>query len=178
MQGVQADRPHSGARSILAHARRWPCFPVLLVLVFSAFVAASPAARADNPHTCGGTGNITGLWCGGDFTTTSWSSSWATLVTNQQACYSANSNSYSDSASGGSFYGKASTRADESSSCATNVGIVEINIGTHGGSFTAWKAGSAYYTVVANFTFSDFLSIGTYCASTGSPYTSAQIQSS
>ncbi|MDE1821903.1 MAG: hypothetical protein KGJ23_13935 [Euryarchaeota archaeon] len=155
--------------------RGW-LFALLGLLLLATLSTTAPLARAGSPNYCNFGGNETHVWCGGDFTTSSWSNGWTTTYANQAACYSANSNSYSDSVSGGGLYAKASTRADESSSCSTNVGEIYLNIGTHGGQFTAWKAGSATYTVVTNFTFNDEFSIGTYCQVSGSPYTTAQIQ--
>lgn len=148
---------------------------LLVVLVLASLAFVAPMARGSNPHTCDGDGNITNLWCNGDFTTSSWSNDWSNVNVDQAACYTQSANSYSDSSSNGAFDVKEFTRADESSGCSTNVGEIVINPGTHGGSFSAWKSGYATYTVVANFTFNDDLGVGTYCASGGSPYTSAQI---
>lgn len=125
------------------------------------------------------------MGCASDFTTTTWNNPWANVNINTQPCYG-NSNSYGTGNSGGNFLVTESIRADESSGCSSNTAEVQINIGTHGdgpyscggsgaGCFVAWKSGSAYYTVVANFTFKNLESIGTYCSVSGSPVATASV---
>jgi hypothetical protein len=109
-----------------------------------------------------------------DFTTNQWNTDWSNLNIDNQPC-NGYANSYSTTYSGGGFYAKESVRADSSSSCTTNTAEVQVNIGAHGATFTAWKQGYAYYTVVANFTFYDFEQPGTYCQSGGSPSARATI---
>lgn len=103
-----------------------------------------------------------------DFTTSSFNSPFTTVDTNTAPCNGL-TNSYTYSTSGGALLLKESTEAISSFGCTSNTANITINIGTHGGTFTAWKTGAQYYTVVANFTYNDLENQGTYCASGGSP---------
>jgi len=109
-----------------------------------------------------------------EFTTNQWNTDWSNLNLNTTPCYG-NPNTFSTTYSGGGFYAKESIRADSSSSCSTNIAEVQVNIGAHGATFSAWKSGNSYYTVEANFTFHDFEQPGTYCYAQGSPSARATI---
>lgn len=153
-------------------------FGMLAVLIPAGLAVWAPfslAGGGGGGNGCSKFANLTNVWCNGDFTTTSWNSGFLTTNTDQQACYTQVTNAYADSVAGGDLLAKESVRADESTSCSVNVGTISLSIGTHGGSFMAWKPGNAYYTVEANFTFNAFLNQGTYCTTTGAPYAAGQV---
>ena len=111
----------------------------------------------------------------GDPTLTDFFSPWANNVINNQPCYTqvSSSNSYSYNLNTvNEFYAYEFMRADNSASCSTNTGELQDNVGAHallpGGVYlTAWKSGSATYTVQANFTVYYYQQVGTYCQNGG-----------
>lgn len=182
-RSTQGDNMPNERRSTLFHqtSRLWRS-AFVAILVMGMLTITFPSARAadlgGSSCTSSVTGNTTTPLClgiQGDFATSQWNSGWTHLYINNQPC-NGNTNSYSDSYNyNGGLYGAESVRADSSSGCSTNTAEVQINVGLHGQSFTAWKSGTAYYTVVANYTFHDYQALATYCQVSGSPSAKANI---
>jgi len=124
-------------------------------------------------------GSAVGPLCPGvqpDFTTNQWNTGWSHLNVNTQPC-NGNTNTYSSNYDyNGGLYSTEYVRADGSvSGCSPNIAEVNINVGLHGATFSAWKPGTAYYTVVANFTYKDNEATATYCQGGGIPSAKANI---
>jgi len=185
-QGNVASQPTS---TFGKRAGNWVLvYAVVVTLVV--VVVSSPSARASSSGggcvngvqslgSVNGSSNVTASLCPGvqpDFTTNQWNTGWSHLNVNTQPC-NGNSNSYSSNYDyNGGLYATEYVRADGSvSGCTPNIAEVNINVGLHGATFSAWKAGNAYYTVVANFTYKDNEATATYCQSGGIPSAKANI---